>query len=295
MLLLTAWAAAPAFGRDIFVDNVAGDNARLGVRPRELGELNGPVRTIARALQLANGEDRIVLAKTGVPYRESISLVGGAHSGSREQPFVIEGNGCILEGAAPVPVELWEHDRGEVFRFRPARMAYNQLFLGGRPLKFIRPASHAGLPPKLQPLEWSLCGGYIYFCVEPGKLPGDYPLWAPAERVGITLYEVHDVVIRDLTVQGFSLDGISVFDGVRDCVLASVTCRGNGRSGIAVANASKVRVVDALLGDNLLAQLLTEGLSVTSVEESDLLSHVAPAIVRRGGTVVVDGTPFTGD
>ena len=59
--------------------------------------------------------------------------------------------------------------------------------------------------------------------------------------MGITLYEVRNVVIRDLIVQGFQLDGINAHDGVFDALLKKVTCRGNARSGICVGGASRVR------------------------------------------------------
>lgn len=299
ILLVVALAcltpSTDAVARDIFVDNVAGDDARLGIRGRTSVEFSGPVRTIGRALQLARSGDQIILANNGVPYRESISLVGGDHSGYPDAPFVLDGNDCILEGSAPVPPELWENYRGPVFRFRPQRLAFQQLFLAGWPLKFRAPADREGSPPSLAPLEWSLAEGYAYFRIEADKMIEDYDLSAPADAVGITLYEVHDVLIRNLTVQGFSLDGVSAFDGVRDCTLIDVTSRGNGRSGVYVGNASRLRIIGALLGDNLYAQLFTEGLTLTRVESSDLLPLTAPAIVRRGGEVLVDGERFRGN
>jgi hypothetical protein len=292
LLALLLAAGSPLAARDIFVDNAAGDDTQLGTREHAFAEFNGPVRTIARALRLAHGEDRIVLANTGVPYRESISLVGEKHSGSIV-PFVLEGNGSTLEGSARVPPELWENFRGPVFRFRPVRLAFGQLFLNGHPLRFHPPTPMGG-PPRLEELEWTLAGGFLYFRIEPDKLIEDYALTAPADQVGITLYNVHDVVVRDLTVQGFSLDGINAHDGVRDCSLETVTCRGNGRSGIAIVNSSRLAIIDSLIGDNLYAQVYTEGLSFTRIESSDLLPLLAPKILRRGGVVFVDGEPFAG-
>lgn len=285
---LTTAAFSPALARDIFVDNSSGDDVRQGILAQGVTDYDGPVRTIGRALRLANGEDRIVLANTGRPYRESVSLVGENHSGSPGWPLVIEGNDCVLEGSAPVPAELWENVRGPVFRFRPLRLAYGQLFLEGRPLRF-HPPTVLGGPPNLEALEWTLAGGYLYFRVEPSKTVQDYLLSAPADAVGITLYNVHDVVIRGLTVQGFSLDGINAHDGVRQCRLENVTCRGNGRSGVAIVNSSRLAIVDSLVGDNLHAQVYTEGLSQTQIITSDLLPLTAPKILRRGGVVFVDG------
>ena len=110
-LALTLWST-PALGREIFVDNVSGDDHFTGQQPRGTADLSGPVRTIAKALRLAGSGDIIVLAKTNDPYRESISLVGSRHSGTAKEPFVIRGNGAILDGSAPVPAKAWEPYQG---------------------------------------------------------------------------------------------------------------------------------------------------------------------------------------
>src|SRR3990172_3435458 len=132
-LVLTLLAAPMASGRDIHVNNLDGDDSFTGRRAGNLSDWSGPVRSIARALELAVQGDRIVLANSGEPYRESISLAGSRHSGDVLRPLVIEGNGAILDGSAPVPAEAWEHYRGPVFRFRPPGLAHQQLFLGDRP------------------------------------------------------------------------------------------------------------------------------------------------------------------
>jgi hypothetical protein len=108
--------------------------------------------------------------------------------------------------------------------------------------------------------------------------------------VGITLYEVRHVVIRDLIVQGFQLDGINAHDGVFGASFIGVTCRGNARSGISVGGASRVRVEGCVVGNNGAAQVRTEGYSHTRVINSHLLDNTAPPVVREGGTVhVVEG------
>jgi hypothetical protein len=112
--------------------------------------------------------------------------------------------------------------------------------------------------------------------------------------VGITLYHVEHVGIVDLTIQGFQLDGISAFNSARDVTIAGVTCRGNGRSGIAVGGASQVLISACLLGDNGEAQLLTLPCSETGIQDTALLSNTAPGWVDRGGRVYVDGRRVEG-
>ena len=290
LLLVTA----PAAGRDIHVDNLSGDDSSTGHYLQNLRDRSGPVRTIAKALRLARGGDRIVLAKTEQPYRESISLVGSRHSGFLDQPFVIEGSGAILDGSAPVPPEAWEHYLGAVFRFRPRRTGHQQLFIDDRPVVRVAADPLAKEPPKLEPLEWCLYGGQVFFCVEPGKLPRDYSLTCAYRQTGITLFHVRGVAIANLTVQGFQIDGISAYNSAREVHIEGVTSRGNGRSGITVGGASQVEIDACVVGNNGRAQLLTLPHGKTSVLGSQLFSNTAPAWVDRGGRVLINGKSVEG-
>lgn len=294
LLAVVLLAMAPAGAREIYVDNVAGDDSFTGLQSRASFDLGGPVRTIARAVQLAQPGDRIVLAANPEPYRESITLAGSRLSGYAGRPLVIEGNGAVLDGSAPVPGEAWERYRGAVFRFAPPGKGYQQLFLAGRPVARVAAGITAQGPPQLDPLQWCLAGGYIYFCVEPSKLPEEYELTYARFRTGITLYHVRHVAIVDLTVQGFQLDGIQAANSARQVYLAGLTCRGNGRSGITVGGASEVEIDVSLVGNNGEAQLLTLPWSQTHVRNSHLLGNTAPGWVDRGGRVDIDGQPASG-
>jgi len=281
--------ARDATARELFVDNVAGNDSSNGLF-ETWQSTAGPMRSLGRALSVATPGDRIVLVNSGAPYREMISLSSGRHNGDASQPFTIDGRGATLDGSRAVPVEAWESFAGPVFRFRPPRMAFQQLFRDSRPL-VRRVADVDGRLPDLAPLEWCLHDGWVYFRVEAGKLPGDYGLTYAGLQTGITLYHVHGLVIANLTVQGFQLDGINAVDGVRDCRLQNVVCRGNGRAGLTVAGSSQVDLVGSLLGNNGEAQLRTEAWSLTRVAGSQLLDNTAPPLVRVGGRILVDGEP----
>jgi hypothetical protein len=285
-LALSQCAAA----RDIFVDNVRGDDRYDGASPTTGLQGSGPCRTISHALRLAGSADRIILADSGQPYRESITLQAARHSGNQVGPFTIDGGGAVLDGAGAVPDYAWEHYQTDVFRFQPARMSYQQIFRDGVPLE-RRLASTQYELPALEPLQWCLFDRYIYFRVEKDKLPQSYGLSHAAQPVGITLYDVRGVVIRDLTVQGFQLDGINAHDNVFDCTLLGVVCRGNGRAGVSIGGASRVLVEACLLGNNGAAQLRTEGYSETRVVDCDLIDNTAPAIVRDGGRLSITEPP----
>lgn len=276
-------------GADIFVDNVAGDDRATGHQSHHVPDGSGPIQTIGKALHRAQGGDAIVLANTQRPYRESISLVGSCHSGTAQEPFTLRGNGAILDGSAPVPPAAWENYAGPVFRFRPPHLGCQQLFLDDRPATRVFVARTAGGPPDLRPRQWCLLDGQIYFCVDSTKLPRDYRLRYAHNQTGITLYHVEHVLIADLVVQAFQIDGISLHNSARDVSLAGVTCRGNGRSGVTVGGASLADIDHTLLSDNGQAQLLTLPYSETHARHSRLLGYTAPGWVDQGGRVYLDG------
>jgi hypothetical protein len=283
--ILAIWLAltSSVAARDIFVNNVAGDDRRGGDSPSPLGGEMGPLRSISFALRAARKGDRIIVANTGQPYREYITLQGARNSGRRaEAPFVIEGNGAVLDGAYPIPANLWEHYRNDVFRFRPMRLAHQILFLNEKPAMRQQAALEAQQLPELAPLQWSLFRGQIYFRVEKDALPHQYNLSHTVLPAGITLYQVRHVVIRDLVIQGYQLDGVNAQDGVTDTTLIGLTCRGNGRSGISVGGASRVRVEASLVGNNGVAQVRAEGWSKTDIVNCDLVESTAPPVVREG-------------
>lgn len=289
IIFATLAAVSDVGARDIYVNNVAGDDRHPGTMERASGLGHGPCRTIARALRAAERGDQIVLANTGVPYRESITLEGGRHSGYPSRPFAIRGNGAILDGSWPVRDNAWEHYRDDVFRFRPPRMAYQQMFLDAVPIERLKVSSTGGEIPELQPLTWCLFDRQIYFRTEKDKLPQLYDLAHAGYQTGITLYKCEGIIIDDLIVQGFQLDGLNAHEGVFKMQLIRVTARGNGRSGISVGGASRVKLDACVVGNNGAAQVRTEGWSSTELVDCDLIDNTAPALIREGGRVTVNG------
>jgi hypothetical protein len=291
-LLIVSLLWSPALGRELFVDNIHGDDHFAGQKSRDPGGMGGPVRTLAKALQLAGPGDTIILAAGDVPYRESFSLVGSRHSGTPQQPFTLQGNGAILDGS--VPAKEWESYKGAIFRLRAPAMSSPQLFLDGRPAVRVFAAQGAKTPPELQPRQWCALAGEVYFCVEKTKLPSNYKLSYAHDQTGITLFHVEHVRIEKLTVQGFLVDGINLFNSARDVSLVKVTCRGNGRSGIAIGGASQAAIDSSLLGNNGQAQLLTLPYSEAHIRNTQLLSNTAPGWVDQGGRVYIDGRRVEG-
>lgn len=278
--------AAPLAARDVFVNNVQGSPNYDGLNP-EAGLVSGPFRSITHALKMAQKGDRIVLANTGVPYTECITLQTEQHCGGALGPFTILGNGAILDGSRPIPREFWKHYLGTIFEL-PLRKRgpYQMLFLDGKPLP--RVDFSADKAAELPPMHWGYYNGSMYLRIEKGTLIDDYNLSLAWHDVGVTLYHVHDVIIADLTIQGFLLDGVNVNDKVDRCLLGGLTCRGNGRSGITVAGSSRCIIEECLLGNNGAAQLRVEGESTVDVVNSTLIPSSVPRVIHTGGQLNIE-------
>jgi len=289
-------AAEAALGRDIFVNNQLGDDRRTGVSPVAEGHGGGPCRSISKALRIAGPSDRVIIANTGEPYRESITLEAARHSGDARYPFVVAGNGATLDGTVPLDNANWEYAGRDMFRLRPVHMSFQQLFLDDQPSvgqqPLVRRQPPEGAAPELKPLEWCLLRGWIYFGVERDRLPYAYPLGCCGGQVGVTLYDVHDVIVQDLNVRGFWLDGVNCADNVRHTTLLRLGASDNGRSGLTIAGSSRVRVESCTAAGNGAAQLRTEGYSITELVENRLDARSAPAIVKAGGRLSEEPPPL---
>jgi hypothetical protein len=278
-------ASTSASARDIFVHNIVGDDRRGGTVADVTGE-GGPCRSIAKALRIATPGDRIVIANTGRPYRESITLQGPRHSGTDRFPTVIVGNGVTLDGTMSLDAAQWEYAGGGAFRTRPPHMSFQQLFLDDQPATRKQPLP--GESPQLGPHEWCLLQGWICFRPEDGRHPGAYNLSCCGEQVGITLYNVHDCVIEDLTLRGFWLDGVNCHDNVKRTDLVRLTAIENGRSGFAVGGCSRVRIDTCTASKNGQAQVRLEGVCAVEMIGNSLDETSGPGVLREGGKIVGD-------
>ncbi|MGI9518727.1 MAG: right-handed parallel beta-helix repeat-containing protein [Pirellulaceae bacterium] len=275
---------------DFYVNNIVGADTNNGKKSTDPSNNSGPFRTIARALRGAQRGDRVFVEKTTQPYYESLGVQGVRNSGTDYMPFSIISNGAILDGSQPVDPGAWEHYGGNVFRFMPRLKSHQQLYLDGKPAERV-PARKHGFVPGLEAGQWALTGGWIYFCVADGRIPGNYDLRYCAEQTGITLYEVDNVVIEGLVIQGFQLDGVNAHDAVTQTIVRQCNLRGNGRSGLSVGGAARLAVVESIVGANGAAQVRSEGYSQVFIENCRLIEsrQTGPAMVNDGGRIAVDG------
>jgi len=267
--LLLAWLfvmTGLARGATLFVDSRIGDDRNNGLSPTNEGSLNGPLHTLQRAIQIAGKGDEIRLTNNGTAYYGGITLFGERHSGYPLSPFTITGNGAVVSGAKPVPAGRWEFVQDQVWRLEPLRKAYYQLLRDGKALpETACPPDAKSLPP-LPEGQWCAWRGAIYYHAVGVSDPngGDFAL--ADEEVGITLLDVHDVIIQNVTLQHFRLDGINAHDRCREVLLDHVTCAENGRSGVTVAGTSHVYLLESELKGNRRYSLLISEHGVAELE-----------------------------
>ncbi|MEX0703000.1 MAG: right-handed parallel beta-helix repeat-containing protein [Planctomycetales bacterium] len=255
---------------ELYVDNAWGRDGYSGRSPRPTGRLDGPVRTIQRAIDLAQRGDRIIVADTGVPYFESLSLTGDRHSGFEGAELTILGNGATVSGARLVPPAAWGYRGENLWSFTPFRKGHYLLLLDGRPVPEVAVPSDAPAPPDLPEGHWCAWRGTIHYRSGELEDPRERGFAFGYEGVGLSLYDVRHVVVRDLTFEHFRQDGVHAHDLCRDVSLIDVTSRENGRAGVAVGGTATVRVLGCRFAGNRLHDVLIREQGQAAIEESEL-------------------------
>lgn len=261
-----------AHAATIYVNNRIGSDVFNGTQDQAINEKTGPVKTIRRALKLAGRSDVISLANTGVPYYEAISLVGSKHSGPETQPFTILGNGATLSGAMAVPETAWQQVGNDLWQLKPYRKGHFQLILDGKAVTEIkRPANETWTEVPTMPAgSWCAFKGAIYFQAERLAEPESMRFGIARHTCGITFYGVNNVVIDNLTVQHFRVDGVNANDHAKDVVLQRVVLTENGRAGLTVAGTSLVAVLDSRVERNREHSILLKEAAALVVDRTQL-------------------------
>lgn len=295
VVLIALSIGKSALALDYFVDNQIGDNINDGRFPELVDALSGPVKSISRALKYARAGDVVHIANRGIPYFESLEMVGARFS----QGFTIDGNGAVVSGARPIPYNVWKSLGNEVWRFTPHRKAFYQLIKGESSLPEQPCPPGAAQLPEIIPGHWCAWRGSIYYRVLPGEAPirGSEPFFFAAEEVGITLLDASEVTIHNLELRHFRLDGVNVHDRCQHIILDSVRLIENGRAGLAVGGSSLVGLKDSTLERNRFAQLVNTEVAQTEVLTSQIgpnpdVMGLGPSIRIKGGHVLVDHEEF---
>ena len=146
---------APPSGGTCMSITAAGTTSSPARSRRRRPDGSGPLRTLAKALRLAGPGDHIHLANTGLPYRESVSLVGNRAerhrrwaAGPRRQR---RGAGRLAAGPGR-PMGVLSR---QPLPLPPAAdgTTTSCFSTAGRPPRVFASAA-SDSPPKLQPRQW---------------------------------------------------------------------------------------------------------------------------------------------
>ncbi len=257
-----------AHGGQIFVDNIAGDDRSDGTSNKKTSLEVGPVRTLERAMRLARFGDTVIISKTSKPYYGSLSLTGHRHSGSPQVPFRILGNGATLSGARSVPSELWKRHRDNVWSFEPTKKGRYLLLLDGEAVKRFPAQFTSHYPHGIEEGQFAVCMGRVFYRSPKGEQPGERAFAIAQGTTGVSLFGVRNVIIKDLKVENFRIDGLNAHDLCRNVLVENVTAIANGRAGMTVKGSAELVVRNCRIEQNLEHSVLVQEAGEVDVKET---------------------------
>lgn len=269
----------------IYVNNITGDDTSNGRFPERRSLVDGPVKSIARAVQLARTADTISITKTDAPYSEPLLISRPELCGTPNRPLIVEGGGATLRGLRPLDAKYWQYVGAETHRYQPFRKGHYQLYVNGSAASEIRVPSTVHVLPALRPLEWCVFHGWVYFRVEPGRFIDQYQFEVPAHDVGIGLYDARHVIVRNLNVDAFRLDGINVHGSSRGIVLENLQSTSNGRAGVTFASTAQVTARGLVASGNRVTDVLSTGRPIAELHDAKLTGGGRFGLLVEGGSL----------
>ncbi len=289
-LLLVLTFAAPAVGRDLYVDPATGRDRADGLSPKTA------VQTIAQGLKLARAGDTVHL--TRAVYRES--AVFHNREGEPGRPITLDGHGATLEGAEPIDPAGWRQVAAGLYRhdhllprFDAAMLARWFFLWDGRMNHMQRTSKgpHAPLkkPEELRPGEWTfvrdpsrekpggqLLQGAFYVKIDPRQKLADARIAVPLRLNGVALSGTNrHLVVRNLLATHVSNDGYNIHGVSRDCLFQNIQAIDCGDDGISAHDDCQCRV-DGLVSIGNSTGICDVGSSVTEYNHvliRDCLGH----------------------
>ncbi|MFK7820665.1 MAG: right-handed parallel beta-helix repeat-containing protein [Planctomycetaceae bacterium] len=272
-------AVSESSARTIYVNNLAGSNRLNGLaEARESGSV-GPVRSLQKAVRLANFGDTIVIANTGVPYYESLHLTGGRHSGNATVPFRVLGNGATLSGRWSVPPECWKGEGQNLWSIEPPHKGHYLLFRDGQKVEQADIYGDRYAINGMEVGKFAVNAGRVFYRTDKGEDPRLMNFAMPQRTTGISLYGVRNVLIQDLNVKHFRIDGVNAHDLCRNVLLRKVSSEQNARSGMTVAGSSRVILRNCNVKENGATSLRIQERGEADVQDCNL--DTEPALIRE--------------
>lgn len=236
--------AEPSAGRDLHVDPVEGNDAGDG--------LQKPVRTIGRAIRLAQPGDTIHLRP--MEYRDQATFQD--KSGAPGRPITLDGHGATLNGCDPLDAKAWTEVSPGLYR-HDNLLPLTDAIIGrwfflqnGKPNRMERcskgPSQPLKAPEALRPGEWTFVKdeertkaarpGYIYgaFWIRTaeGESLAEARIEAPLRMAGVSMHgDCSHLVIRNVTSIHPYNDGFNL-SNCRDVTLENIRAIDCGDDGI---------------------------------------------------------------
>lgn len=259
--LLAFFVVGTSLGRDLQVNPQTGNDASDGIAT--------PVKTIARALKLAQAGDTVHL--TPVRYKEVAVFANRA--GEPGRPIVLDGHGATLDGAEPLNPADWEtvepglYRNDHLLRMDPAILMRWFFVFDGRMNHMGRTSKgkSAALkePAALLPGEWTyvpvapitreskdgkpwdaaLVPGAFYIRLDPGKTLADARIEAPLRSAGVSFGgKCAHLVVRNVIATHVYNDGFNIHGDQRDLVFENITALDCGDDGFSAHEAAECRI-----------------------------------------------------
>ena len=240
LVLLLLFPAEVGWAETWHVNNQTGDDRNGGGTPETA------FATIAKAVSSSRTSDRIVLARTGVVYRESIVME--RKGGTPGRPFVVEGNGAVITGLRIIKAAEWKKVSDGLFL----------LSVKKKPYAFPYLADHGKRLPEKGRGElgageyyWDAKEG-IYFKCADGRTPASYELSATlVDECGFAVRDASYIICRNLISECVANDGFSLHGDCRGIQLENVESRFNGNQGISIHETCEIFVRGAHLHHNM--------------------------------------------
>lgn len=247
-----------------YVNNRTGNDGNSGRSTSFEIQGGGPKRTVQEAFRGALPGDTIILLPTEEPYQEEIALTGAHTGGLPDLPITIEGNGVLLDGSNVIQAEWWRPLGEGHYLLDDFSTGLRDLFIEGTRIPVFRAGWTTPLP-QLEPGAARYWRGTILLRTADRAAPGDR-VAVSQRRCGVFIDRAARVIVRDLRIQGFWIDGAQVRGPAANVRFEDCHFSGNGRSGAAVCNNALAEFDNCAFDDNGQA-----GIRVTDFSKARLL------------------------
>lgn len=112
--------------------------------------------------------------------------------------------------------------------------------------------------------------GRVYYRARKNEDPPNMPFSIAQDTTGVSLYGVEYVIVQDLILQHFRLDGLNAHDLCKHVIVRKVVSRANARAGMTVTGSSSVTIVECTVQANQEASVRIDKFANAAVSDSNL-------------------------